>query len=213
MKNILWTPSKLATLFDVDWNSTQLKKAAVNLGLGTFEVSISGGAVVRTLMGTDIFKGDIDIFPHTFDALERLTKHFAEYDIKESKHAMSFDYVDGVRKTKVQIITKYNPVLGIEQTLNSFDLEHCKFAYYPKGDILVTSNASPICLAQRQIRLANVTSPHYTMGRVIKYKRLGFEADKAIELLTGMIIRREDGEDFSDFTAVDLELTLSKGSS
>lgn len=182
-----WNPSELCSLFDVDFEGSQLKQVITDLDLVGVDVGICGGAIVRTLLKQDIFKGDIDLFPYTDEAMNVLMRRFSkERSFTESKYASNFEYKSGVRKTKVQIITKSKPT-NIITTFKSFDLEHCKIAYCFWTDRLHSTASSPILLAQKKIMLANVDDPTHTMMRVIKYKRLGFDGDKALEQLAAMI--------------------------
>jgi hypothetical protein len=158
--------------------------------------------MVRTLLKEDIFKGDIDIFAHTEKALEKLITMFGKQKTWEkSKYAYSFEYVTGVRKTKVQIITKQEPT-SANEIFDSFDLEHCKLGYNPCSASCYSSLAANVTLAQRKIRLSLVDDPTYTMMRVIKYKRMGFEADKALEQLAAMAAKKMSNVKFTDVSPV-----------
>lgn len=214
---LYWQKDSLSTLFDFDFASSQIVKIATDLDIGSFAASISGGAIVRTFLKDDVFKGDIDIFPHTEEGLEDLVHCFKNQKTWiKSPHAYNFEYVAGVRKTKVQIIIRDKPV-ALEETLNKFDLEHCKFGMVcSKGEDfnIFTSYGAPVTLAQKKIRLAFIREPNYTMGRVIKYKRMGFEADKALEQLAAMSIKKMTNvncctSDADGFSLSDLEIDMS----
>jgi hypothetical protein len=192
MSVINWKPEGLFNLFGVDWESSQLKAIADSISLKNLNNSyIAGGAVVRSLMGTDPFKGDIDIFCSTAHALETcIDKYSANKDWSRTEHAYNTTFTLGMKKTKLQIITRDKPNF-IQETIHRFDFEHCKFALFegPKGYSIVSTMASPVCLANRELRLGLVRDPNYSLGRAIKYKRMGFNADKAIETLAAMSIK------------------------
>jgi hypothetical protein len=201
MNSLVWTPKKLCSLFDVDWDTTQLKAILTDLDIPS-ECTISGGAIVRTLLKEDIFKGDIDIFAHTKRGLEQAIDQYGkDKSWTKAKHAWNFDYNMGVRKTKVQVITKEEPSI-VGTTLHKFDFEHCKFALLgtningsmkrsipDKEPTFVSTMSSPTILAQKTLRLGLIRDPNYSLGRAIKYKRMGFDADKAIEQLVGMSMK------------------------
>lgn len=185
-----WKPSELCAAFDVDWEGSQLKAIVKDLALEDVEaVGIAGGSLVRTLLKDDVFKGDIDIFASNDEALDKLIAVFKKNKSWEkTKFSYTFEYQFGVRKTKVQIITKDAPRSALI-TLNRFDFEHCKFLLAPGNKLIYCSQTAPIALAKRQIRLGYISDPIYSLARVMKYKRLGFDADKAIEQLTVMAMK------------------------
>jgi hypothetical protein len=205
LHTLVWSPKAICSLFDVDWESTQLFTLMKELDI-PLACSVSGGAVVRTLLKQNVLKGDIDIFAHTEQALERAIEQYSkEPSWKKAKHAYNFEFGKGVYKAKVQVITKDKPSI-VGDTFKNFDFEHCKIgilsgkepvaaskcAFKAKKNEehgFVTTMASPICLAKKELRLGLVRDPNYSMGRAIKYKRLGFDADKTIEQLAAMSIK------------------------
>jgi hypothetical protein len=203
LQTLVWSPKAIGSLFDFKWEDTQLHAVIKDLDIPS-ACSVSGGAVVRTLMKQDIFKGDIDIFAHTPDGLTRAIEKYSKVATWQTgKHAFNFVYKMGVRETKVQIITIDKPQV-VKNTFSTFDFEHCKmgiligknhlsgtsFSGKPKEeDAFVSTLSSPIVLAQRKLRLGMVRDPAYSLGRAIKYKRLGFDADEAIEQLAAMAIK------------------------
>jgi len=187
MSLLYWSPKQLCSLFGVDWDNTQLCSLLPELEVPK-GCSISGGAIVRTLLGQDMFKGDVDIFAHKEDALrDAITKYSTDKTWTKSKYAYNFELTSGVRKTKVQVITRDNPSI-VNETLKNFDFEHCKFSLYSRSSeiTIVSTRSAPTILAMKQLRLGLVRDPNYTLGRAIKYKRLGFDADKVIEQLVAM---------------------------
>jgi hypothetical protein len=201
MNSLVWSAKQLCSLFDVDWESTQLCALLPKIDLPD-ACSISGGAIVRTLLKEDLFKGDIDIFAHTETGLRKaLDQYSKNKDWTPTKHAYTCEFADGVRKTKLQVITKDKPDI-VGNTLSTFDFEHCKFALLtsPSGfdkfkkrpdhaPSFVTTMCSHMFLATKQLRLGLVRQPEYSLGRAIKYKRMGFDADKAIEQLVAMSLK------------------------
>lgn len=190
---------------------------------------LAGGSVCRHLLGTDIFKSDIDIFPVTEDAKKAIIKHLEAKlpGSRTSKYSHNYTYKMGVRETKIQVITK-EPPAPATSILDRFDIEHCKQGIVinvePEHATMIYTDIGAIALAKRAIILANVTNASYTMARVLKYKeQLGFEADHAIKQLTGAMIKSGTviKQDFSMFSAGDaldefdneLDTLLKMGSS
>jgi hypothetical protein len=189
---VIWKPEALFNLFNQNWESSQLKAVVEALNILDVNAIIAGGTIVRSLLGMDIFKGDIDIFPVYEDGLNELIARYKDDKTWEkSPHAYNVQFAMGMKKTKLQIITRDKPATT-EKTLHCFDLEHCKLAVGHssiKGISFGCTIASLVCLAKKELRLGLVRDPNYSMGRAIKYKRLGFEADKAIEQLAAMSIK------------------------
>lgn len=192
---------------------------------------IAGGSVCRHLLGTDIFKSDIDIFASSEEGQRAIIKHLETKltDKRLSRHSCNFTYKMGVRQTKVQVITKDKPSTATD-ILERFDIEHCKHGVMIGCGMsvehapMIYTDIGAIALAKRTVILSNVTNAAYTLARVLKYKeQLGFEADHAIKQLTGAMIKAgtEVKQDFtmeSNGAAIDafdstLDDLLSMGSS
>jgi hypothetical protein len=192
MKNLSYLPSQLAKLFDIDWAKTQIVGIAEQLALKDFDAMIAGGAIVRTLLGLDINKADVDIYAQSTTALSLMKKFYAgKYGIEETKFACNFVIKQGIRKTKVQIITKEAPSPA-KVTISKFDFMHCMFAFTPKGDLITTTDEAVIALARKKIILNNVVDPNRSICRAIKYKELGFDADEALVKLAACNILKEN---------------------
>lgn len=211
---ILWEPKYFANLFEFDWEHSQLLLVINELGIKDLECSISGGTLVRTAMKTDIFKGDIDIFPHSKKGLEDLIAKFkGERSWRKNKHAWEFDFSMGVRKTKVQVITRDTTPKNLEETLQSFDFEHCKIGYFPLQNTIMTGMGAPVMLSQKKLRLGYVREPQYSLGRAIKYKKMGFDADDAMEQLVAMQIKGLKEHNFDNFAPADVWKEIVKAAS
>jgi hypothetical protein len=209
-------PSKLQRLFGIDWANSQLKAVADDLDLTMIPCSIAGGALVRHLMGTDIFKGDFDIFPHTDDAKLLLIDRFKVREgWHKGKFAYSFDYKLGARKTKVQIIERDEKAESLAHTLGKFDFEHCKIAYSPQMDSFWSSGDALTTLAQRKVHLSYVRDPLYSLGRALKYKRMGFDADAALEQLALLAMKKQENTKLNsdDSDALDVFAEIAELSS
>lgn len=181
-----WSTKRLHNLFDLNaWEDTQLYGVLNTLGLlGTTE-TIAGGAIVRHLMKTDIFKGDIDIFPRTSGIAGDLIRNFKDegYDLKKTKHSTTFELKVGFKKMNVQIVD--SNVGTKNDIIAKFDFEHVRFAYVYNH--FYSTVGAPVSIAQKRLHLRYVKDPTYSIIRALKYKRMGFDADDAIEKLAGMI--------------------------
>jgi hypothetical protein len=184
-----WNTKALHDLFGLeDWENSQLYGVLHQLNLLESEnCTIAGGCIVRHLMKTDIFKGDIDIYPDTKKLAENYKDRFAAegYTVKKTKFSYSFELQQGARKIKVQIM--HDKAASMSEALNSFDFEHVRFAYRRKT--FCSTLGAPVAIAQRKLHLRYVTQPDYSLIRALKYKKLGFDADKAITQLAVMINR------------------------
>lgn len=149
---------------------------------------IAGGALVRFLSGEEVFKGDIDIWPYSDNCVKQVEGLLKKegVNIHKSEFALNFELREGVRKTNAQIITKKPD--SIPRMIEDFDFFHCQFAY-TFGHQIVTNPAAIYSLATKKLRLSNVTNVPYTLGRALRYKARGFDADEAIDLLAGMICK------------------------
>lgn len=204
-KIIKWDPYSLNKLFDIDWESSQLYSVITDLEklLGKPDTpsgrgySIAGGTIVRHLLKTDIFKGDIDIFPTNGDALLHLVKSTQDRrGFVKGKYAHNFPYKLGMRETKVQII--FHKPCGVSSRLENFDFAHCRFSYNFATEDFYASRSAPVHIALRTTSLGNVKEPGYSLIRALKYKKLGFDMDHIIEDLARKVsinsMSKEDAE-------------------
>jgi hypothetical protein len=184
-----YQPPILFETFGVDWETSQIKAIAADLDLKTLRLSIAGGSMVRQLMGTDVFKGDIDLWAHTDQDLDTAMKHFSKQKTWEkTPYSYQFEYNMGVRKTKVQIITRDKPT-GIAGQVEKFDFRHCMIGFMAEFGVIHAANYALIDLALKQVNLSFIRDPAYSLCRAIKYKKLGFNADNAIIQLAGMVMK------------------------
>jgi hypothetical protein len=185
-----WNKAALHSLFGLEeWENTQLYGVLDQLGLLNCDHTIAGGSLVRHLMKTDIFRGDIDIYPKDGGEADKLKRVFQDkgYKVEKSLFSYWFEHKTGAKKIKVQIMHKTaNTMAG---ALGLFDFEHVRVAYR-LGSFHSTLGATT-AIAQKQLHLRHITEPNYTLLRALKYKRLGFDADKAITQLAIMINRGE----------------------
>lgn len=191
-----WSMEEIDDVFGVKWDGSQLESALIDLGLiakpgeksdrdhlSRRHILVAGGCIVRHLMGTDIFKGDIDIFPANEQQLEKLIAAYADSpNFEKKEYAYTFDYEAGVRKTKVQII-HFEPQ-SVGNVFARFDFDHCRFGLI--GGDLYTTKTAPISLVKRELKLRYVRKPEHSILRAIKYKALGFNADDALKKLAIM---------------------------
>lgn len=187
-----WNVKSLHNLFGLEeWSNTQLYSILKELDLLNTPHTIAGGCLVRHLMKTEICKGDIDVYPLNEKAADALKREYEAkgYKVQKSKYSYWFEHKIGARKIKVQIMHKNAaPMLSV---LSSFDFEHCRVAYR-QGRFYSTMGATT-AIAQRKLHLRHITQPDYSLLRALKYKSLGFNADKAITQLAIMINRDEKG--------------------
>lgn len=188
----------LNRLFGIKWEESQLYRVLNELDLlDERRVLVAGGCIVRHLMKTEIFKGDIDLFPKTEAGRDSILKEFADkgFKIKKTKFSHEFEFKIGMRKSKVQII---NQPASNTDTLAKFDFEHVRVGIH-KGNFYTTIGA-PTAIAQKELHLRYVKDPKYSLIRALKYQRMGFSADKAIHKLVAMI-----SDNITDTNAADYE--------
>jgi hypothetical protein len=73
--------------------------------------------------------------------------------------------------------------------LRGFDFEHVRVAFNNKT--FCSTMGATTAIAQKKLHLRHIVEPNYTLLRALKYKGLGFDADKAIHQLAVMINRGE----------------------
>lgn len=191
---IHWNNKDINDFFGIDWETSQLNAIIHDLGLmeagtkGAESVawSLAGGSLVRHFLKTDIFKGDIDLFPSTQRGLLYLHNKFKDRKgFEKNKFAYNFPYKLGMRETKVQIVF-HNPQ-KLENRFAGFDFEHCKVAF--NWINFTSSKKSLLSIATKRTQLGHVQNPAYSLTRALKYKKMGFEMDDIIEKLAYMAIK------------------------
>lgn len=198
-----WNTEILHQTFGIGkWEDSQLYLVFKELGLLNSKNTISGGCIVRHLMNTEIFKGDIDIWPVSIGFKEDLISSYTGmgYKLEDGKFSKSFDFKMGIRKTRVQLVV--TNCGSMNHVLNKFDYEHVKFAF--RGGEFYSTLAAPASLAARKLQLRYVKDPVYSLIRALKYKRLGFDADEAISKLTFMIKQDQKEVDATGLTGLKL---------
>jgi hypothetical protein len=196
MVAIVTKASDYSKYWDKPWQESQLYAVLEKLSFPSHCHGIlAGGAVCRHLLGDDIFKSDIDLFPCTATAHTAIVKHLSEIlpTIGVSKYSTNFTLKMGFRETKVQVINK-EPAAPAPTILSRFDIEHCKHGVHitvpPIEAQIFYTDLAAIALAKRKIILSNVTNAPYTLARILKYRdKLGFDADHAIKQLTALLIK------------------------
>lgn len=192
-----WDTANIDSLFETKWEESQLYGVLSDLGLLESSTLIAGGSLVRHFMKGDIYKGDIDLFPASENHLKYVLKHFEDkgYKLEKRKFSYQFEYTKGARKLKVQVV--HHTPQPTNETLQHFDFEHCRIGFH-NGKFKSTMGATT-ALAQRKLHLRYVKEPNYSLLRALKYKRLGFDADKAINQLAVMINRDVKGVNAADY--------------
>lgn len=182
-----WSNKSLHSLFGLgDWESTQLYQILEVLEFNELKhCYLAGGSLVRHLMGTEIAKGDIDLYFTTKDKALAAVKFYEDkrYKLTKHKYSYQFEIKIGIRNIKVQIIAENTGSVG--EVLSKFDFEHVRLAYY-QGSFISTMGATT-SIAQKKLHLRYVKEPNYTLLRALKYKKMGFDADQAINTLAVMI--------------------------
>lgn len=198
--------NEIQKLFDVDLCSTPLHSVLEDIkakkdGKGFPTVGyICGGVVVRTLLKQNIFNADIDIFLNNEDSLKVLKDYFSDLTVdgfNESKYAVNFETRYGSRKIKWQIIN--HRYANTPDHFAHFDFRHCMVHYAHSETvpmILADKLALPSILA-RTIITYNVSSPIYSLHRLLKYQQLGFNNhSNALKEIIGMISAGKDDADY-----------------
>lgn len=172
--------TELCEKFDVDWERTPLSFVLNDLGLPDMEeVFVTGGSLVRLLMGLPATNGDIDIyttksFPDSFNnKLKKSVKQVGSF-------ATTYKYKIGAKLFHLNVVDKMKP-LSVGGTLNRFDLSHCQFALV-KEHIFYTDDALLSLVTRKQcLNPRGFIRFKSTAHRIIKYNRLGFNGDQAMK--------------------------------
>lgn len=195
-----WDTKSLHSLFGLEnWENTQLYGILKELNFEDLEgCYLAGGSLVRHLMKTEITKGDIDLYFTTKANAELAVKYYRDEGHKLTKHKFSYQFEKkiGMRTIKVQIIAENTG--AIREVLGKFDFEHVRVALTKDG--FISTMGATTAIAQKKLHLRYVREPNYSLLRALKYKKLGYDADHAINTLAVMI-----NKDVSDVNAADWE--------
>lgn len=186
------------SMFNTSYTDSQLKAILDDLPFPKdLGVSIAGGALVRHLTKEDVFKGDIDIWASLSSGFEQIKSNFKKHSsFQETKFAYSIEYKLGLRKTTLQLVK--NPIAAMPNVIDCFDFHHCKFAIaHSKKPFVISTPEAIAALAARKVKCSNITDAAYSLGRALRYKKRGFDADHAIDVLGGMICRGETSKRFN----------------
>ena len=156
---------------------------------------VAGGSVVRTLIGGNPLKGDIDIFSAHATEFKTAKKYFEKYElVSETKFSDSYMMKYGSQKVKIQLIKhRFCPLA--EHFVN-FDFHHCMVGVNlnPHQTVLYANPLTLPAIMGRKLVVNSTATSAYSLTRLLKYKKMGFtDCDTALEELINALPRNADG--------------------
>lgn len=152
---------------------------------------IAGGSIMKLTNGMDLGESDIDVFFKNAMDFRKATSILPVSSnvsfVSSSDYAYSYEYFDYqgaiVKTFKIQLIHE-RFAQSVEELLNSFDINICKYAIHDFELYMMEEAVDDF--NNKRIRISDSRKANNTsLERIGKYISLGFKADKEVlELIT-----------------------------